>query len=91
MTLCYITTFLKDFFLFVCLCVSTTCVQVLRKTEGRLASDRLELEFQTSVSHPSGHWEGNPGPLREQSMLLTTELFLQLHIRTGFIQVHIAY
>jgi hypothetical protein len=40
-------------------------------------TDSLELELETVVSCHVEYWESNLGPLEEQSVLLTTEPFLQ--------------
>lgn len=64
--------------LIMCMCMCGgmhTCVQVSRRPE---LLDSLELGWQ-GVVWPICHlcWEQNPGPLLEQSVLMTTESSLQ--------------
>ena len=46
---------------------------------GVKVSDSLELDFSDSCELLCECWELNPGPLEEQSVLLTTEPSLQPH------------
>ena len=43
------------------------------------ASDPLKLELQKVCELPCECWKLNLGPVQEQPVLLTTELFLQDH------------
>jgi hypothetical protein len=57
---------------FACTCVCASCACSTQECQKR-ASDLLELELQTVVSHNCGCWESNQDPLEKQPVLLTAE------------------
>lgn len=60
-------------------CMRTTCVQWSRKPEE--GSDLIGTGVTDSCQPPCRSWESNPGPLEEQSVLLTAETSFQPLIR----------
>lgn len=62
----------NDCYYFTCLGILPACMICVPHALGqKMASDPLELKFQTIVSYYVG--SGNPGPLQEQQMILTSQ------------------
>jgi hypothetical protein len=69
---------LRFLFLCMCLCVYlyATCACMYSAYIGKEGNEFPELELQVFLNH-SGCWESNLGSLKEQQVLLSSELSLQ--------------